>query len=91
VTTTATIGIRGTACFLNVQPEKTYYCNCYGKTELRAKGFREQFEARHHNAHILDFDGENVMAMRATEVLDHSDDELRKLESYVGRIPLFDQ
>ena len=44
VTTTATIGIRGTGCFLNVQPNSTYYCNCYGKTEVRAANLIEQFE-----------------------------------------------
>lgn len=91
VTSTATIGIRGTACFLNVRPEETYYCNCYGKTVLRAENIREEFEATHHNAHQLHFDGMHLMGMEVMKVIDHSDDELRKLEGYVGRIPVFDQ
>jgi hypothetical protein len=31
------------------------------------------------------------MGMRATEVIDHTDDELRELEALVGRVPKFDQ
>lgn len=91
ITTTATIGIRGTACFLNVEPNSTYYCNCYGKTELRAENIYEEFEATHHNAHRIDFDGMHLMGMEVMKVIDHSDDELRQLESYVGRVPKFDQ
>lgn len=91
VTSTATIGIRGTACFLNVQPKQTYYCNCYGKTELRAENIKEEFEATHHNAHQLDFDGMHLMGMEVMKVIYHTDDELRQLESYVGRVPVFDQ
>lgn len=91
VTSTATIGIRGTACFLNVMPENTYYCNCYGKTVLTAENLKEEFEASHHDAHEIHFDGMHVMGMDVMKVIDHSDDELRQLESYVGRVPLFDQ
>ncbi len=91
VTSTATIGIRGTACFLNVMSKSTYYCNCYGKTELRAENIKEEFKATHHNAHQIDFDGMHVMGMEVMMVIDHSDDELRQLESYVGRVPVFDQ
>jgi hypothetical protein len=91
VTSTATIGIRGTACFLNVMPKSTYYCNCYGKTELRAENIKEEFEATHHNAHQIDFDGMRVMGMEVMKVIDHTDEELRLLESYVGRVPVFDQ
>ncbi len=91
ITSTATIGIRGTACFLNVMPHTTYFCTCYGKTELRAKDMRKEFEATHHNAHQLDFDGMKVMGMQLMQVKDHTDDELRQLEAYVGRVPLFDR
>ena len=91
VTTNATIGIRGTACFLNVMSKDTYYCNCYGKTELRAKDFKEEFDATHHNAHMLHFDGSAFMGMDVMKVIDHTDDELRLLEGYVGRVPAFDR
>jgi hypothetical protein len=91
ITSTATIGIRGTGCFLSVMPYTTYFCTCYGKTQLRAQDLREEFEATHHNAHQLDFDGMSVMGMHAMRVIDHSDDELRQLEGYVGRVPFFDR
>lgn len=91
ITSSATIGIRGTACFLNVMSKDTYFCNCYGKTELRAKDMKKEFEATHHNAHMIHFDGMSVMGMEIMKVIDHSDDELRALESHVGRVPPFDE
>ena len=91
VTSTATIGIRGTACFLNVVPNSTYYCNCYGKTVLSAENIREEFEATHHNAHQLNFEEDKLMGMSVMQVLDHNDEELRQLERYVGRVPAFDR
>ena len=91
VTANATIGIRGTGCFLNVSPSSLYYCNCYGETTLRSGDITETFKATHHNAHQIDFKGGKMMGMQVMEVLDHTDEELRQLESYVGRIPLFDR
>lgn len=91
ITTNATIGIRGTACFLKALPSNLYYCNCYGKTVLHAKNMSEVFEATHHNAHQIDFSGDEVMGVSVAKVIDHDDDELRELEAYVGRVPKFDQ
>jgi hypothetical protein len=91
ITGAATIGIRGTACFLNVASKSTYYCNCYGKTVLKAENLIEEFEAIHHNAHQIEFDGMHVMGMAVMKVKEHTDDELRQLESYVGRVPAFDR
>ena len=91
ITPNATIGIRGTGCFLKVVPSSIYYCNCYGKTTLNAGGHVEQFEATHHNAHQIKFDGEQMMGMQVMAVVDHDDDELRELEGYVGRVPAFDR
>lgn len=91
VTATATIGIRGTACFLNTTPRQLYYCNCYGKTTLSSGEHQQNFEADHHSAYQIDFEQGQMMGMKATEVVDHSDEELRELEAYVGRVPRFDQ
>lgn len=90
VTSTATIGIRGTACYLDSQPHETYFCTCYGTTELRTDHGTEIITATHHNAHTLSFDGVHLMTMQATTVEGHNDDELRQLEAYVGRKPPFD-
>ena len=90
-TRTATIGIRGTGVYLNSQPDKLYFCTCYGKTELDlGHNHLEQIEAKHHNAVDVTGTTANSMKMLATEVKNHTDDELRLLEKYAGRIPLFD-
>ncbi len=91
ITANATIGIRGTACFLDSSPRSLYYCNCYGRTELSAKGLKKEFNAQHHDAHQIDFANDQYMGMAAMQVKDHTDDELRRLEAMVGRIPPFDK
>lgn len=89
-TRTATIGIRGTGVYLNSQPENLYFCTCYGKTELRT-GHRHEFvEATHHSAYNITGKSSHSMSMTATEVIGHTDDELRLLERYAGRKPAFD-
>lgn len=90
ITATATIGIRGTGFFINVQPGKTYFCTCYGKTVLNAGAMHKEFEATHHDAYELELDGMQVMGMHSMQVLYHTDDELRQLEAMVGRVPPFD-
>lgn len=90
-TATATMGIRGTACFLNVRPASTYFCTCYGQTELTTGGRRDAFEAVHHNPRLLEFADGRLAAMREAGMQDHTDEELRRLEAYVGRRPLFDE
>lgn len=91
-TRTATIGIRGTGIYLNSQPENLYFCTCYGNTDLHLDGnHTEHIHSTHH--HALDIAGHTKknMIMTATQVLGHTDDELRLLEQYSGRKPLFDQ
>jgi hypothetical protein len=90
VTSTATIGIRGTGVYLSAQPHRLYTCTCYGNTDLRIGHHVEQISATHHNAHEVAPDSNGLMTMTSMEVLDHTDDELRMLEGYVGRKPLFD-
>lgn len=89
-TQVATIGIRGTAVFLNSTPNKLYTCTCYGHTDIHVGHHSDEVIATHHNAHEVSADNTGVMSMRATQVLDHSDDELRMLEALVGRTPPFD-
>lgn len=90
-TRTATIGIRGTGVYLNSQPEKLYFCTCYGKTDLDlGPNHVEHIESTHHNAFDVTGNTVNTMKMTATQVIGHTDDELRLLERYSGRKPLFD-
>jgi hypothetical protein len=89
-TATATIGIRGTAVYASVSPGKLYTCTCYGHTDLIVGLENEDVLATHHNAHVVTTNSRGISQMKAFEVLDHNDDELRMLEVLVGRKPLFD-
>ena len=89
-TATATIGIRGTAVYVAVTPEKLYTCTCYGHTDLIVGLDKADIIATHHNAHIVTTSKSGNTQMKAFEVLDHNDDELRMLEALVGRKPIFD-
>jgi hypothetical protein len=89
-TATATIGIRGTAVYAAVTPEKLYTCTCYGHTDLIVGLDKADVIATHHNAHVVTASKNGNAQMKAFEVLDHTDDELRMLEALVGRKPIFD-
>lgn len=89
-TNTATIGIRGTAVYAAVTPQQLYTCTCYGHTDLIVGLDKEEVIATHHNAHVVTTGKNGIAKMKAFEVLDHNDDELRMLEALVGRKPLFD-
>lgn len=89
-TSIATIGIRGTGVYMSTQPHRLYTCTCYGETDLRMGHHVEHISATHHNAHEISPDSGGTMEMKAMLVTDHTDDELRMLEGYVGRKPAFD-
>jgi hypothetical protein len=89
-TATATIGIRGTAVYAAVTPEKLYTCTCYGHTDLIVGLEKADVIATHHNAHVVSTGKNGNSQMKTFEVIDHNDDELRMLEALVGRKPLFD-
>ena len=38
ITRAATIGARGSGLYLDTSPEQTYFCTCYGETELSVNG-----------------------------------------------------
>jgi hypothetical protein len=91
-TTTATIGIRGTALYVETEAAKTYVCTCYGAVEIQSNAdpaLREVIETTHHEQPRY------VMAMGAPQmlmaapVINHTDAELVFLESLAGRRPPF--
>ena len=52
VTRTATIGVRGTAVYVEMHSDKTYVCTCYGTVDLEAAqdpASRETVQTRHHD------------------------------------------
>lgn len=91
MTGVATIGIRGTGVYMNAQPHRLYTCTCYGETDIRIGAHVQRISASHHKAHEIAPGSDGVMVMQSMEVIDHTDDELRMLEGYVGRKPMFDR
>lgn len=90
---TATIGIRGTACYIEAAAERTYFCLCYGIAEITpgaAPQAAETVETRHHD-HPLYINNTPDMAtsMVPAEVMNHTDEELVMLEELTGRWPPF--
>lgn len=86
---TATLGIRGTGLFLQIEPESTYFCTCYGETEIYTRGMgpnKPLVSATHHKAYSISHDTHDTRIWDDTMKY-HTDDELYYLESLVGRKP----
>jgi hypothetical protein len=91
-TPAATIGIRGTGCYIEATEEKTYFCLCYGEATLaRASDSTriETLQTRHHDTPVWLHDQPGHDMMSTARVINHTDDELRLLEGLVGRKPPF--
>jgi hypothetical protein len=89
VTATATIGIRGTAGYIEAEPTRTYFCLCYGTAEVAATlgGARESYSTRHHESPRYIYGDGRGRAIVPASVANHTDSELILLESLVGRTP----
>ncbi|MRR50013.1 MAG: hypothetical protein EG825_03710 [Rhodocyclaceae bacterium] len=92
-TPTATIGIRGTGCYIEAEPSRVYFCLCYGEAELTptaAPQEKETIVTRHHDHPIyIHSDPAMAKSMVPASVINHTDAELTLLESLVGRRPPF--
>lgn len=92
-TATATIGIRGTGVYVESQPDESYFCTCYGVTDVQAADDPSQHEtihSKHHNAprYILAA-GSAGPRIRPAPFKNHTDEELELIEALVGRVPPF--
>lgn len=91
-TATATIGIRGTAVYIEAEAARTYACTCYGEAVLTPIGqpaAAETVRTTHHESpRYIMAGGAPQMVMQAP-VINHTDAELILLESLVGRQPPF--
>ena len=88
-TQVATIGIRGTGFYTESEPQQTYFCTCYGTTNVAASadpGESETIKSRHHDAprYILAEPQEGRRIVPAP-FKNHSDLELMTIEAIVGR------
>ena len=91
-TATATIGIRGTGCYIESEARRVYFCLCYGVAEVAPAadpGRIERIETKHHDHPIYIHRDSALPMMVDASVINHSDAELELLESLVGRWPPF--
>ena len=86
---TATIGIRGTGFYIEADPDQTYFCTCYGATEVEANNdpqSRETITASRHDRPVyIVKDGGAGNNIRDAPFVNHTDQELALIETLVGR------
>ena len=93
-TGTASIGIRGTAMYVEVEADRTYVCVCYGTAVLVPPDdpqAAETVRTTHHDAPRYLYAKGMPRMIEAAPVVNHTDAELILLESLVGRKPPFNR
>ena len=92
-TVTATIGVRGTGVYAETDPEQTYFCTCYGVTDINANSdpnTKKTVTSKHHDEPLYILakpkDGKPI---RKAPFINHTDQELMLIETLVGRTPPF--
>ena len=92
-TKNASIGIRGTGVYMESDPEQTYFCTCYGTSDIVAVSdptSRETVVSRQHDRPLYILSGEQAgQNIRAAPFINHTDQELMLIEALVGRSPPF--
>ncbi len=91
---TATIGIRGTGIYMEADPEQTYFCTCYGSTEIRSSIDKNQVQhitSEHHDdpRYLLSRPDNKGRLIVPAPMINHNDLELALVEELVGRTPPF--
>lgn len=92
-TTTATIGIRGTGIYVEIEKVRTYACLCYGEAELVPVDEPKEAEVlrtTHHDQPRYIYPKGMPRMIEQAPVVNHTDAELILLESLVGRKVPFD-
>ena len=92
-TPTATVGIRGTGFYVEAEEDRSYFCTCYGVTEVGATAdpaSMETITAAYHDRPVyIVKDGGNGKNIRNAPFINHTDLELTLIEALVGRTPPF--
>jgi len=87
---TASIGIRGTGAYLEVEPASVYFCLCYGDALVEGPGMAEQaVKTTHHESPLLLTQDGGILRAEPGPFRNHTDAELIMLEALVGREPPF--
>jgi len=86
----ATIGIRGTGAYVEVDPADVYFCLCYGEAVIEGPAMPPKtVKTTHHEQPLVLTTATPAMAAQPGPFRNHSDDELIMLEALVGREPPF--
>jgi len=92
-TATATIGIRGTGWYAESAPDVTYFCTCYGETDVVANDdetSRASIVSKQHDQPLyITREGPAGEHIRNAPFINHTDQELALIEALVGREPPF--
>lgn len=92
-TATAALGIRGTGFYVESDPALTYFCTCYGTTDVAAIADPESkttVESKHHDRPLyIVNDAERGKSIRNAPFINHTDQELALIEALVGRTTPF--
>ena len=91
-TPAATIGIRGTGCYMEAEPERLYICLCYGEADYLPRIAPDQarfFRTHHHEAPVWISATDRNHPITPAPMINHTDAELTLLENLVGRWPPF--
>jgi hypothetical protein len=92
ITPTSTIGVRGTGLYVEARPDLSYVCNCYGEIEIAAAddaSVAERIVSRHHDAPRYVLKAGAAKRIQPAPFVNHTDLELKLIESLVGRTPPF--
>lgn len=91
-TRTATVGIRGTACYIESGDAQVYFCLCYGSAEVQPLADPAQAQTlvtQYHDKPLTIGSDTRRPLLQAAPVQNHRDAELSLLEATVGRVPPF--
>jgi FecR protein len=89
-TATANIQIRGTGVYVESDAELTYFCTCFGVTDIVAKDdpdSRTSVQAKHHDRPLYIAAGAKNRgnSISPARFINHTDEELKLIETLVGR------
>lgn len=86
----ATIGIRGTGAYFEVDPKDVYFCLCYGEAVVQGPNMPDKLvQTRHHEQPLLLTSSGGTLRADPGPFRNHTDAELIMLEELCGREPPF--
>ncbi len=87
----ATVGIRGTGCYIEIHEGRSYFCLCYGEAAVEGPGMPNAaiIKTTHHENPVWLYDSGGIMKVEKAGFVNHNDEELIMLEKLNGREPPF--